>query len=1067
MSSSALPLSYTQRELVFAQLVAPDAPHLNLGASWHLGRDIDAARFDEAVRDAGARSDALRMVLTQLGGVTEQRVVPDLYVPVEHHPCKDLGEAMRWGVEFVRRPYALFGSVLYRFGVAHATTGGICVFVGCHHAMGDAWSLQLAMERLCAFYNASTDELHAKPPQYAEALSKEHSYLQSPARDRDRQFWESYLSPPPAIPLAPKLGADRPPFGVADTRVSLAFDPHVYGRMMKLAEAAHASETSALIAALHAFLRRYLDCEDLAISTALLNRPTARERAILGPLSGRALLRLRGDPNESFTTLIARVRDETRRVYRHHRFPLSELAGILGGPYSKEWPRVASITYSMIPYTPTAVSLGEALADIPDRVHNGHEPSPIHVSLRRPRGPIAPVLDFTCNPYWLERERALDLPGRFMSFLGNLVDAPDVRTSPVSMLTPQERTRILEDWNRTKVARPRRLLLHEAVAEHAARTPGAIAVDCDGKTLTYAELEARSDRLARHLRVAGVGPEQRVALYLERGPDVVIGLLAILKAGAAYLPLDPDLPAARLAYLLEDASVSVVLTRTSLAQGLPKFAGRLVDVDAEAGSVFTQPPDAPVMPGCAEHHLAYVIYTSGSTGMPKGVMLQHGGLCNLIEAQVAAFGVSPADRVLQFARLGFDASVWEIGMALRAGATLCLMRSAADLTHVMREQRVSIATLPPSALALLAGVSLPHLRTLILAGEPCSREQIAPWLNRCTVINAYGPTEVTVCASFHHCRPDESPPIGRPLENTQLFVLDQELEPVPVGMPGELYVAGDGLARGYLKRPALTALRFIACPFQTGRRMYRTGDRVRYLEDGSLEFLGRIDHQVKVRGHRVEPGEVEAAMLAHPSVAQAVVAAFRHEASGETRLNAYFVVHDSRALTLPELRRHLRERLPDYMIPAGLVPVLRIPLTANGKIDRQALLALEAPELASAFAAPRTPTEQLLAGLWREVLGVDQVSLDANFFDLGGSSVSLIKARTLLAERTGREVEVTDFFAHPTVRRLAEHLDHDTGAGSVERFAAAGRRRIQRAGLRGRARAAHAAFPNGAIDGRR
>jgi amino acid adenylation domain-containing protein len=1051
-----LPLSYTQRELVFAQLVAPSAPHLNIGACWLFDRDVHAPRFDRAVRAATASSDALRMHITRQGGVIEQRVVADLAVPVEHYQCQDLESAMKWGVDFVKRPYALFDSVLYRFGVAHIGTGGICVFVSCHHAMGDGWSLQLGMERVCAYFNESTEELHCQPPQLAEVLSKEHSYLQSPAYARDRVFWESYLTPPPAIPMAPKLGADRAPFGAPDTRVSMEFDPDVYARMMQLAEATRASETSAIIAALQAFLSRFLDCDELGISTALLNRPTPRDLAILGPLSGRAVLRLRRDADETFTSLIGRARDETRRVYRHHRFPQSELASILGGSYSKEWPRVASVTYSMIPYTPTEVTLGEARAvAIPDRVHNGHEPSPIHVSLRRPQRTQPPVLDFTCNPYWLERERALDMPARFMTFLGNLVEAPDSRVTAVSMLSPQERTRVIEDWNRTDVKHPRQILLHEAVSEHAARTPMAIALDCEGETLTYAKLEARANQLAHHLRAAGARPEQPVGLYLERGADMVIGLLAILKAGAAYLPLDPDLPEARLTYLLEDAGVAVVLSRTTLVDGLSKFSGRVVDLDMERESIAGRSTDAPARSEWAEHQLAYVIYTSGSTGMPKGVTLQHSGLCNLIETQMTAFAVSSADRVLQFARLSFDASIWEIGMALRAGATLCLMRAAADLTHVMSRQKISIATLPPSALALLEGVSLPQLRTLILAGEPCSRDQIEPWLSRCTVINAYGPTEVTVCASFHRCRPDEVPPIGRPLDNTRLYVLDEELEPVPVGMEGELYVAGDGLARGYLHRPALTAQRFIACPFLAGQRMYRTGDRVRHLEDGSLEFLGRIDHQVKIRGHRVEPGEIEAAMLAHPSVAQVVVLASQHQASGETRLNAYVVPRESQELSPSELRRHLRERLPEYMIPAAVVPVEQIPLTANGKIDRQGLLAFEAPGCAGEYTAPRTSTELLLATLWQEVLGLDQVSLDANFFDLGGSSISLIKARTLLAERAGRELEITDFFAHPTVRRLAEHLDgHDTGAASLERVAAAGRLRIQRAGLLGRARSA-------------
>ncbi len=971
-ASAASPLSCSQRDLVLAQLLAPGAPHLNIGCYWHFAGGVDPERFAVAVRDAASRCDGLRAILTYRGGLVEQYVLAEGQVVVEHVECGTLAGAMQWGTDYLGRPYELFEAALYRFGLAHVPGDHTCLFVGCHHAMGDGWSMQLALQRVCESYNARlSGEVPPDSPQFQEFLVKEERYLRSPAHARDRQFWERHFSPPPPVPLAPRAGADRAPFGLPDTRVSREFDPGVHEWLIAQARAVGATESSALIAALYAFLRRYFGLGELTVCTALLNRPTARENGILGPLSGRAFLRLRGGAGQPFAVLIRQVRDEARQVYRHHRFPLSGLADLLGGPYSKEWPRVASVTLSIIPYLDALLSLGDARAiTVVDPIHNGHEPSPIHVSLRRPSGHAAPVLDFTCNPHWLERDRAIELATRFMTFLGNLADSSAATAACVSMLTRQERDRALIEWNRTDVSRSQRLLLHERVALQAASCPEAIALEFEGATLSYGELDRRSNQLAHELRDSGVDVGMLVGVHVDRSFDMIVGLLAIHKAGAAYLPLDPDLPSARLAFLLEDAKVAVVLTHAALAAALPPFSGRVVNLDAEAEGLARKPTQALAPVRGAEQQLAYVIYTSGSTGSPKGVMLQHGGLCNLIEAQVAAFGVAPGDRILQFARLSFDASIWEIGMALRGGATLCLMRSAADLAKVMSQQEISVATLPPSALALLEEVPLPHLRTLILAGEPCSRELVSGWLGRCRVINAYGPTEVTVCASFHPCCANEVPPIGRPLENTRLWVLDEELEPVPVGLPGEIYILGDGLARGYLNRPALTAQRFLACPFLPGRRMYRSGDRARYREDGCVEFLGRTDHQLKIRGHRVEPGEIEAALMAHRSVEQAVVVAAAHDASGQVLLSAYVVARTGSELDLSQLRCYLRDRLPEYMIPSALVPVERMALTANGKIDREALSSTRVPHAASAeFAAPQTPTEQLLAELWRGGLG--------------------------------------------------------------------------------------------------
>ncbi|MTJ23751.1 amino acid adenylation domain-containing protein [Dolichospermum sp. UHCC 0352] len=621
-----------------------------------------------------------------------------------------------------------------------------------------------------------------------------------------------------------------------------------------------------------------------------------------------------------------------------------------------------------------------------------------------------------------------------------------------SALTEQERHKILVEWNDTRADYPRHLCVHELFAAQVAKTPDNIAVIFEGQKLTYQELNHRANQVAHYLQSLGVEPEVLVGICVERSLEMIIGMLGILKAGAAYLPLDPTYPKERLSFMLSDSQVQVLLTQQKFVKSFADSGAKTVCLDQDWELITRQNQENPTSDVTAEN-LAYVIYTSGSTGTPKGVMIQHRGVCNLAQAQVKLFGVNQNSRVLQFASFSFDASVSEIVMALCSGASLYLgnqdsLRPGIDLIRFLRQQSITHATLPPTALAALPKEELPNLQTLIVAGEACNPKLIAQWSKERRFFNAYGPTESTVCATVAECTFGETQPtIGRAIANIQIYILDHNLQPVPIGVPGELYIGGDGLARGYLNRPELTKEKFISNPFKKteGSRLYKTGDLARYLPDGNIEFLGRVDNQVKIRGFRIELDEIEKLLIQHPDVKQAAVIA-REDIPGDKRLLAYVVLNQKPEAIVTTLKNLLQENLPQYMIPGVFVVLDSLPLTPNGKVDRQNLPVCDRtrPDLEESFVAPRNPIEEKLAAIWADLLGYEQIGVNDNFFNLGGHS--LIVAQILSRVRDSFQVELSfaNIFANPTVAGLAsviqqhELLEQKLQSPAIQRISRAG-----------------------------
>ena len=600
------------------------------------------------------------------------------------------------------------------------------------------------------------------------------------------------------------------------------------------------------------------------------------------------------------------------------------------------------------------------------------------------------------------------------------------------MLSEAERRTLLVDWNQTAADYPDDLTAHAMFEMQCDLLPDAAAIFYKDEVISYQALDRRANQLAHYLQKLGVGPEVIVGISLERCPDMVISVLAVMKAGGAYLPLDPTYPRDRLAFMLEDAQAPVLITHAPLLDWLPEHAGTVVCLDADQDKIAKEAETRPEADVTAES-LAYVIYTSGSTGLPKGALLRHRGICNLSRAQREAFQIDANSRILQFSPYSFDASVWEMFMALGNSGALVItsqevLASPDDLLACMQKMHVTNVTLPPSVVKVLPEQELPELRTVIAAGEACPAELVQRWAVGRDFFNAYGPTETTVCASMYRCNEEEpgGPPIGRPIHNTRLYVLDPQMEVVPIGVPGELHVGGVSLARGYLNREELTAQKFVPDPFSDtpGDRLYKTGDLVRYRDDGNIEFLGRIDHQVKLRGFRIELGEVEAVLKQQENLREAV-AVVRDNAVGNQFLVAYLIGDEATRPSSQELRNALRNALPEYMVPSFFIYVDEFKKTPSGKLDYKALPALEGvrPELEQEYVAPRNEMEAMLVRICQELLGLDKVGVYDNFFELGGHSLLATQFISRVRDELGMEVPLRSLFESPNIDQFAIALE--------------------------------------------
>jgi amino acid adenylation domain-containing protein/non-ribosomal peptide synthase protein (TIGR01720 family) len=903
-----------------------------------------------------------------------------------------------------------------------------------HHIVSDGWSIGVLVQEIVALYEAFSagqpSPLPELPLQYADFAHWQRNWLQGEVLEGQLTYWRQQLeSSPPLL----ELPTDRPRPPVQTFRgAQQGFElPRGLTEAMKaLSQENGTTPFMTLLAAFSALLYRYTGLEDINLGTPIANRNRAEIEGLIGFFVNTLVMRadLSGDP--SFEELLKRVRETALGAYAHQDLPFEMLVDEL----QPERDMSHSPLFQVMFVLQNAPMQAQALSDLtltPVEADSGMAQFDLTLSMMEDAEGMSGFFEYNTDLFdaaTIER-----MAGHFQVLLDRAVVDPRRSLSELSLMTERERQQLLMGWNDTVAEYPRDHCVHELFEAQVDRTAGAVAAVFEDDQLTYDELNRRANQLAHHLQGLGVGPETVVGISVERSLEMIVGLLGILKAGGAYLPLDPTYPEERLSFMLEDSQVPVLLTQERLAERLPATEAEIVFLDADWVGVARQSDDNPSR-AASPSNLAYVIYTSGSTGLPKGVMLQHRGLCNLVNAQTKAFHVAAENQVLQFASFSFDASVSETFMALLTGATLHLARqetlvSTSDLLELLRDREITTVTLPPSMLKVLPAEELPALETLISAGEACSPEIVARWSQGRRFINAYGPTEATIGPTL--CVVEDMPegatnvPIGQPIDNTQIYLLDANMQPVPVGVSGELYVGGVGVGRGYLNRPGLTAQKFIPDPFsdEAGARLYRTGDLARYRPDGLIEFLGRIDHQVKVRGFRIELGEIEAVLAQHPALQEIVVLA-REDAPGVTRLVAYVAPEDKSGPSIGELRGFLKGRLPDYMVPSAFVNLDTLPLTPSGKVDRRALPAPEfdRSELESVYVAPRTLEEEILAGIWSELLSVDQVGVHDSFFNLGGNSLLATQLMSRIRDTFEIELPLRILFEAPTVSNLAARV---------------------------------------------
>ncbi len=1073
----AIPLSFSQQRLWFLDQFEPGNPAYNLLSAIRLLGTLNIAALRQSIAAIIGRHEALRTTFAQGANDDQptQVIAPELEVPltlVDLHTLPHAereAEVQRLATAEARQPFDLQRGPLLRTTLLRLGPQEHVLLLTLHHIISDGWSGGIFIREVSAFYTAFvTGKTAALPPlaiQYADFAQWQRQRL-APGGVIEEQlsYWKQQLSDHPPVLDLP---TDRPRPVVQrfqGARHAFVIDKSLTQSLRSLAQQEKTTLFAVLLSVFKTLLYRYTGQLDLLVGTPVANRNRAEIEGLIGFFVNTLVLRtdFSGDP--TFHELLRRVHKVVVDAQAHQDLPFDKLIESLNVERDLSRPALFQVLF-VLQTTPMRGFELPGLALQPLLVHTGSAKFDIELNLEEMPDELLGLFEYNTDLF--EATTIARMCDHFLHLLAAIVAEPSGRIAATPLLTAAEERQMLVEWNATARPYPQDACLHTLIEAQVARTPDAIAVSFEDTSLTYGELNVRANQLAHHLWALGVRPETRVALCMERSLELIVGLLGVLKAGGAYVPIDPAYPAERVQFMLDDADATVLLTQQQLADRLPQHRARVVSIDTAWSDLAAQPIGDPSFVMTATN-AAYMMYTSGSTGQPKGAINTHQAIVNRLLWMQEEYSLTAGDRVLQKTPFSFDVSVWEFFWPLSVGATLVVARpgghqDSAYLVDLIADAGITTLHFVPSMLQVFLdepGLERCHtLRRVICSGEalPLALQQrFFERVPRAELHNLYGPTEAAVDVTYWPCRPDSAlhtVPIGRPVANTQIYLLDARLNPVPVGVPGELYIGGIQLARGYLNRPGLSAERFIPdrfsatghpCPEGTrGARLYKTGDLARYLPDGAIEYLGRLDFQVKVRGFRIELGEIEAILGQHPQVREAIVMA-RQDEPGNTRLVAYVVENkeqrtngqtnkranepgnrEEQGLNAQELRGFLREHLPDYMVPSACVFLDALPLSPNGKLDRKAL---PAPDLAhsehiAAFSAPRAPTEELIAGIWAAVLGVERVGINDNFFALGGHSLLATQVMSRVRSAFRVELPLSVLFNAPTVAALSARVD--------------------------------------------
>jgi amino acid adenylation domain-containing protein len=1052
------PLSFTQEQLWFIDEFHHGLPAHNIPSLIWLRGQLDVAALARALDALAVRHEPLRTRLVAGTDGHPVQMIDPAGVPAAAAELKLTDYAtLPWeaAVRHVRefadgealRPFHLADEHPLRTRLARITANEHVLVLVAHQTVLDDWSMRVLLADLAALYRAEVTGqptgLAELPVRFADYVTWERRHLQGSVLAGAEEYWRATL----AGYQTTRFPVDRPRPLLADHTGAVGHttvDPVVLDRLRKLSDSESTTLPVTLLTALLVLLHRYTGQADLVTGTLISSTRTRPELAgLLALLESPLPVRAQASGDLTFTEFLARVHQAVTGAQAHQDLPFAKLVEALRIDHD---PGRFPVFQTAFAYTEPAEEIEAA------GVTFGCERIPVRAS-RYDIGFLAEPclgglrLEATWTPALFEAATARRLLGNFEVLLRAVAADPSAPLGRLPVLTDAELHAELVEWNDTATDLPVQCI-HEGFEERAAATPDAVAAEFEGERVSYAELNRRANQIARWLRDLGAGPEVLAGVCMRTGLRRLAALLGTWKAGAGYVPLDPALPAGRLAFMINDTGMRVLLTDDLSRADVPDVPGvSVVSLDAEWDRISELPAGNLAGTGVTPSNVAYVIYTSGSTGQPKGVVVEHRQAINFLHGMVRHWRIGAGSAVLQFAAFTFDVSVMDMFMPLLGGAKLVLaapetLHSPPRLAALMREARITFACLPPAVLTLLTGEEFPELRTLLSAGEELSSDLLRAWLHDgLEIYNGYGPTEASIGSTFMKLEASTPlpPPIGRPKPNYQAYVLDAYLNPVPVGVIGELHIGGVGVARGYLNRPELTRDRFIPDPFIPGQRLYKTGDLVRRRPDGTLVFAGRIDNQVKIRGLRVELGEIETALMAHPAVAQVVVTVLTDPA-GVQQLAGYLRAADGAAVVVADIRRHLARSLPAYMIPTYLVTVDELPLTAHGKIDKAALPAPQsAGDAAAERVPPRTLLEAVLVDLYATVLGAEQVSATEGFFEAGGNSLQAMRLITQLRTALAVDLDITAVFLTPTPRQLAAVLrdkhgfaDSDLGPEGVE-----------------------------------
>jgi len=1023
----AYPLSRLQAGMVFHSEYSPD--YLIYISSLHLRLPLDIEKLQSTLEQMANCHEMLRTSFA-LNGFSEPlqlvHQTPQLPLVVEDlrhlSPPEQESRMSEWITTEMRNRFDWATAPLLRFYLH--VRGDDSIQFTMSEPFFDGWSVASFFteffERYFALLNGKPLPVETLSSSYRDFVRLEREALES---EECRNYWTTTLAGATATHLPRRLFTQSDADAREVMRVEVQISAEVSDGLKRLARSIEVPLKSVLLAS-HLKVLSLLTTHPDVITGLLINgRPEKADgERILGAFLNTVPLRVELS-GATWADLAWRAYVAENELLPFRRYPIQELQRV----HSAEqlFDTVFNYTHFHVADRLRVVD-GLEVLDV-DGTEQTYYPLTVQFNMDHLSSRIELALDYRTME--LGEEQATEIAGCYSRVLAAMSAEPSARHEAVCLLSAEEQRSLLIELNETTAAFSEDKCVHQLFEKQVERTPDAIAVRFGSEELSYRELNLRANKLARYLREMGVAPEVLVGIFTDRSPEMLVGLLAVLKAGGAYLPLDPEYPPERIAFMIEDSQARVVLTQNALLHRLPETMARTVCLDAGWPDFSGKNLGALALPD----NLAYVIYTSGSTGRPKGVLVAHRGVTNMIEASLELFEINSSSRILQTASLSFDASVLEIFMALLRGATLSLMdhsTAGTELAQLLHDYAITTIAVSPSLLDTIPDGEYPALHTIVVGGEACSAATAARWSHGRRLFNAYAPTEATVYATaMQYVEGDgRIPRLGWPISNMQVYLLDQHLQPVPIGIIGEIHVGGVGLARGYLNRPALTAERFIPDPFSrvSGARLYKTGDLARFLAGGELEFVGRADQQVKVRGFRIELGEIESVLGQHPGVHEAVVVA-REDASGGKRLIAYVVAREEPPPAASELRDYLKRTVPEYMVPASFVVLDTLPLTATGKVNRNALPLPEQarPELDQAYVAPRTAVEEVLCGVFSEVLQIEPVGVRDSFFELGGHSLlaTQVSSRVRIAFQV--ELPLRGFFEAPTVERLAATILND------------------------------------------